>query len=486
MNVVSSLDSVALPTLARFKLAIYNLTLFQLTLIVTERTWISMTSSPVGSPEPAVGLSRDLLMVSFAFYPCASVGAHRAGKLSKYLPEYGWRPRILTVKEKHYELRDSALSAEISPEAQVKRTGYLGIEILKPLLPTAKSETQSGQRTGGPHRFEDRIRPAPESWFDLPRGIGWLPFGLARGIALAKKCDAIWATSPLPGGLCLGALLSRHMGKPFVADLQDPWHLQDVSPYPTGLHRLLNQSWERFVLDTARLILVTTDETKEMYESQYRRHAGKIAVMPIGYDSADFGEPAGSAPPADTGTLHVGYFGSLYQGRESCMLQLMSAVKTMLEERPGTRVSLYVRGRKPERAIWLADKAGVRAFADIEGPISHKQTIEMMKRMDVLVLLGSPKHTHALPSKVFEYIGARKPVLAVTPPSVTTRFLEENQIGISADPGKIVNIRTALQRITKNYLFYLAQIDLVAPKFTNRVLAREFAGMLTAIVEKSS
>jgi len=424
-----------------------------------------------------------VLMVSFAFYPCGTVGALRASTFSKYLPEFGWNPEVLTVKEKHYEIRDDALLGQINPQMKVIKTGYFGIETLKPLLSGFRARKEAAANKKDPTCLKSTIRPAPESWFDLPRGVGWLPFGLLRGVPAAKRCEAIWATSPLQVGLCLGALLSKLTGRPFVADFQDPWYLPELSPYPTALHTKVNRCWERFVLKTASLVVVTTDETKEMYKDLYSVDDDKIIVVHNGYDTTDFDQSAPSASSVEQGELRIGYLGSLYQGRELYMLQLMEALKAMAEKNPQRKIKLHVRGRKPQRAVQLADAANAKDVVDIGGHISHKQAVEMMKAMDILVLIAAPKHTHALPQKVLEYIGAGKPVLAITPEGATSRFVQQHGIGITAEPGETGSIERALEALTKDYGSYLKHIETAAAEFTSRALSEKLAGALTKACE---
>jgi len=428
-------------------------------------------------------MGKRVLMVSFTFYPCAAVAALRASKFSKYLPEFGWNPQILTVKGKHYEICDEGLCAQIDANMKVIRTGYLGIETLRSFLSRFKARKEAAADENDPTRLKSTTRPSPESWFDLPRGFGWLPFGLVRGMAAAGKCDVIWATSPLTVGLCLGALLSRLTNTPLIADFQDPWRVPDAAPYPTVLHTKLNQCWERFVLKTARLVMVTTEETKDMYKEQYSLDGDKIIVIHNGYDTADFGEISRSAFSVDQGELHIGYLGSLYQGREVYMLQLMEAIKAIAEKNPRRKIKLHVRGRKPQRAVQLADAAGAHDVVEIGGHVSHGEAVEMMKRMDVLALIAAAKHTHALPAKVLEYIGAAKPVLAITPDSATSRFVQQHSIGVTAEPGEAGSIERALDKLMKDYGSYLKNIETAAPKFTHRALSEKLAEALTKVCE---
>lgn len=428
---------------------------------------------------------RKVLMVSFIFYPSAEIGAHRAGKSVRYLPEFGWEPIVLTIKEKHCNLPDEALCSQIPPQVKVIRSGYVGIELLKPLISAVRSQKKA-KRTQRESKQSKHYRSvAPESWFDLPRVVGWLPFGLVRGINVAKRCDAIWATSPPVGSLCLGALLSKLTGKPFVADLRDPWRVEDAVPYPTMLHRKINQRWERFVLDTARMIIFTSDEAQQMYRNKYPGYGNKTRVIHNGYDPDDLSGCLQSVTSVNKEYLNLGYFGSLYQGRQEYMLELMRAIREITERSPDKKVKVYIRGQKPERAHGLSNIAQITELLDISGPIPYKDALEMMRDMDLLVLVGSRNHTHALPGKMFEYMGAGKPILALTCSGAISRFVQHYQIGVCVDPFKNEQIEPALQKLTDNYEFYVRQIKAVAPEFTRRAVTGKLAGVLNQILSKS-
>ena len=72
-----------------------------------------------------------VLLVSREYYPSGGIGAHRAGKFSKYLREFGWEPTILCIKEKYYPLIDDGLKCQIPEGIKVIRSGYLGVDALK-------------------------------------------------------------------------------------------------------------------------------------------------------------------------------------------------------------------------------------------------------------------------------------------------------------------------------------------------------------------
>ena len=81
---------------------------------------------------------RNLLLVTRNFAPTSHVSVERATKLAKYLPEFGWRPTILTGAR-----ATSGLPADETLLDQVP-----GVEIIRARAPEF-SLFYRGQTTGG-------------------------------------------------------------------------------------------------------------------------------------------------------------------------------------------------------------------------------------------------------------------------------------------------------------------------------------------------
>ena len=428
---------------------------------------------------------RKVLIVSWAYYPRATIGAHRAGKFAKYLPEFGWWPTILSVHERYYSpLVDPSLWNEIRDGVEVVRTAdwrlrNLG-QILLPLLRIGKG---GGGNASTSTRATGRWRRLAR-WFEMPEDIGWVPFGVLRGCSIARRCDVIWATSPPPGSLCVAALLSRLTGKPLVIDLRDPWRLPDSAPYPTFLHRRADQAWEAFVFRSAAKVVLVTDEMKSMYEALYPRCAAKLEVIYNGHDVNNVAGAASGSGLEDGRGIKIGYFGSLYGGREKYMLAFLRG----LSEGGGGKhdgtvaAKVYFRGPRPEVVEAMASQCQAANWMDIGGPVPHKEAMAMMANMDVLLVVNSPQHPHALTGKVFDYIGVRKPILAVSPDGAISRFLARYDIGVSIDPLRNQAVSEAVRRICENYPSYVKQLNRVADKFSRRVLTEQLCRVLESVV----
>src|SRR5262249_868005 len=104
------------------------------------------------------------LMVAFHYPPDhTSSGFLRTLKFSRYLPEWGWQPVVLTVAEENYESCDPALLRQVPSQVVVRRT---------PAINTKKSLSICGKYL--------QLFATPD------RYIGWLVFAIPVGLSLIR------------------------------------------------------------------------------------------------------------------------------------------------------------------------------------------------------------------------------------------------------------------------------------------------------------
>ena len=66
----------------------------------------------------------NVLLISYYFPPMGGAGTQRSVGFVKYLPENGWNPYVLTVKNDKYYFHDNDLLNEISSNVNIFRTHY--------------------------------------------------------------------------------------------------------------------------------------------------------------------------------------------------------------------------------------------------------------------------------------------------------------------------------------------------------------------------
>ena len=433
---------------------------------------------------------KKVLMISLAYYPSGVTGAHRGGKFAKYLRACGWEPVILTVREEFYHewspLVDEKLREQIPMDAKLIRTGCFSVARFKHFLPGLYAKAKRSRVLAGAAGSKRQQEPDLSSWIEVPDLAFWIPYGLWHGLRAARECDVIWATSPTTGALCAGAILSRLTRRPLVVDLRDPWRIDSVRPCATRLHQRLDSSWERFVLATAARIVTVTDRMADIVCRSYPQHQHKVTVIHNGYDAEDFSPVQWSTGDRTPRELTVGYFGVMSHGREDSLRPFLQLVARLPAWPQGPYIRFVYRGPDTAMLSELALSYEVQDRVDNGGVLSHQEALAMASRMDVLLVLGSDKYEYALPAKLFDCLGAGRPVFAVGPEGALSEFVRQYDVGIAVDPARGESIDTAFQRLWDQYGHFRERLREVATAFTRLAMTRKLAALLEGVVSEAN
>lgn len=344
-----------------------------------------------------------ILIVSFFFPPANAIGAVRAGKLAQYLLEQGHDVRVLTVRDVHLpEDFETAF-----PSDRVVRTAWLDVNRLPLMLAGNRRPAPGAKGLAG---VAARLSGLYRSAVNLPDGqIGWLPWALAAGRRVVRdwRPHLIFATARPFTGLLAAAQLSRvDGGTPFVAELRDLWAgnpYDDVPPWRLRIDAAL----ERHVL-TRAAGLVTISET---LAADLRRRYGKpVVVVMNGYDPRDYPQEPAAYP--DDNKLRLVHTGMIYPGRRDPSV-LFEALRRLGPEAEDVRILFY--GRLQGNVRNLARRYGVEHLVETPGPLPYRDSLAAQASADVLLLLmwNDPREEGVLTGKLFEYLGARRPILLV-------------------------------------------------------------------------
>lgn len=349
-----------------------------------------------------------ILLVSFRFAPYNSVGAVRVSKLARFFLERGHDIRVLTARD---AIQPATLTSEVD-ESLVVRTGWFNVNFLPQLFFGGKKQiTTTGYSTKV--SFIKKLGNLYQSLFNFPDdAIGWYPYAVRSG----KKLIDIWKpdliyTSALPAtDLLVARALSKSSGVPWVAELRDLW--VDPSRYPYGsLRRRLETHLENKVLRAAHAIVVVSKPWAEYLRSRF---SCPIQVVTNGFDRDDFVELEDLSPPLND-ELRIVYPGVIYPNFQN-IEPLLAALEQLGEEANSVRVVFYTRYMGAVMA--LAEKHGVAHLIVSKGRVSYQESLIAQVEADILLLLAwadpkFPEERGIIPGKLFEYIGARRPILTL-------------------------------------------------------------------------
>ena len=342
------------------------------------------------------------------------VGLIRALKFAKYLPEYGWEPLILTVNGPS-EKKSSGL--EVPEGIRVFRTEYRDVmgevkkwfRFKKIHTDGKKNERTTGHTKPGIPSFAAEMLSMPDEH------IGWYKFAVAQGakVISEERVDAIFSTSPPETAHLVARRLKASSGRPWIADLRDLWS-DDHFRKRSRLKRAILRFMERSVLKDADYLTTVSEPWARMLGSSTGRAKDAIKVIGNGYDEADFKD----VPYARNDRLTISYTGKLHKKHQRISV-FLDAVKGLLEEglidRNRLRLKFYVSGYDKPDIKTMAKSYDMSDVIMELDTVDYAKSLEVQRSSDALLLVqwqGEGKEGW-YSAKVYDYLGARRPILAL-------------------------------------------------------------------------
>lgn len=344
---------------------------------------------------------KHLLMVAFHFPPCAvSSGIQRTLRLAQHLPAHGWLPIIVTASDRAYERTSSDLLSEVPREAIVQRT--MAFDAARHLAIRGRYPA-----------FVAR----PDRW------ANWAPSAVATGLRLVRRHRplAVWSTYPIATAHVIGDWIARLTGLPWIADFRDPM-AQEGYPADPATWRAFARIEAR-ALARARAAVFTTRGAAAMYRARYPHAADRVTVIENGFDEASFSGIDAAGEPLVRGRFTLLHSGVVYPSERdpSPLFAALSALK-----RRGQTNGLLVRFRASvhDRLLQdLAQRFDVRDLIETAPPLPYREALTEMMRADGLLVLQAANCNAQIPAKVYEYLRAQRPIVALTDPRGDTADL---------------------------------------------------------------
>jgi glycosyltransferase involved in cell wall biosynthesis len=228
--------------------------------------------------------------------------------------------------------------------------------------------------------------------------------------------QAIVSTSPPATTHVLAARLSRALGVPWVADFRDPWTQRSTRRRVPPMKRV--EQWlERRTLAAASALVTVSQPIARDLE---RLHRKPTVVVPNGFDPADASIAMEGPPlPLESGRLTILHTGTLaHDTRDPGAL--LSALEQMMHagELRSDEADVWLVGRNLEVARRAAAaRPLLEPCVHLRFSVSRGVALAAQRAATVLLVLGSPEPEHegVVTGKVFEYLAARRPVLAFGP-----------------------------------------------------------------------
>lgn len=333
------------------------------------------------------------LMVAFHFPPQAgSSGVLRSLNFVKVLPEAGWDVTLLSAGASAYERTSVDLMAQVPPDIRLDRA--VALDVRRDLSIRGKYP---------------ELMAMPDRW------SSWVFGGVRRGVRVVRRREVqlVWSTYPILSAHLIGGLVARWTGRPWIAEFRDPVYHEDWEA--SRLKRWLLPRLEGWAVRRATCCVVTTDGARQLFERRYPEARGRVHVIENGYDEGSFTGAEAKRLDVAPQRLLMLHSGAIYP-RERDPSQLFRVLARLRDTGRIAADRLCVRFRAPgaDQAIRdLAQKLGVEDMVDVAGPVPYRDALQEMMGAEVLLVFQGTAFNNQIPAKIYEYLRALRPILAL-------------------------------------------------------------------------
>lgn len=386
---------------------------------------------------------KKVLIISYYFPPSGGPGVQRVLKFVKYLPEFGWQPIVLTVKDGDFPARDESLLNEVPPNVEVHRTDiFEPYDYYRKLTGRKKGQAidVDNIEKGNKKRLSDKLAEFIRATFFIPDArIGWKKFAAAEGrkIIDEQKPDLIFSSSP-PYTCALIAMELKEYAKkkygkniPWVSDFRDAWTDYLTTPNRWFLPKKIDKNYEKTTLDKADVLTIVSSGMKDDFDRKYPEISKKTKYVLLrnGFDSEDYSHVSNINQKNEKFT--VVYTGSMYGKRNpyyflDTIAELVKngkididKIKFIFVGRLGSDIQKYINDSPLKQAI------------ETISYVPHSESINYLMKADAMLLvIDEDKYSKMILSgKVFEYLGAslltNKPIFAIAGEGEAKDLIEE-------------------------------------------------------------
>jgi glycosyltransferase involved in cell wall biosynthesis len=379
-----------------------------------------------------------VLLVTMYFPPAGGGGVQRPLKFAAHLPSLGIETHVLAPDDPKWIHRDDELQPPTL--AWVHRARYLGPKGRKP------AEELHGRQ--GLERIGVQARLAGRRLLVPDENVSWNLTAIPAAIRIVKRegIDVVLTTSPPSSVHLIGAAVKRATGKPWVADLRDSIVAHPHRRAESLLVRAKEQSEHgvaRLVARSADAIVAVSDAIAD--EIRARDPRGTVVTIANGSDFDDFA----GLEHRTSDRFRITHTGSFF-GKRDPRPFLTALAQSGLDDVVARFLGDF---RSSDREWAEAQNLGDRLELIPYAP--RRRSLELQRDSEALLLLvpeAGGRGKGVLSGKVFEYLAADRPILAVVPPEgAAAELIRSSGAGVVVAPDDVEGMAAALRELHERW-----------------------------------
>ncbi len=393
---------------------------------------------------------RKILVIAYYWPPAGGPGVQRWLKFVKYLPEFGFEPIVYVPENPNYPILDEKLVSEVPDAIKILKQPIKEPYAWASLLSKNKTKTISAGiiKEKAPSLIEKVLLWIRGNLFIPDARKLWVKPSisyLAKVIA-DEGIQTIITTGPPHSLHLIGLGLKKKYNIDWIADFRDPW--TSIGYHKklrlTESSRLKHKALEKGVLLRADKIVVTSDTTKTEFEAITPK---PIKVVTNGFDD--------DLKPVELDSkFTISHIGSLLTGRNP--LGLWQALQELISENDAFKnaIKIQLAGVVGEEVLQSIKDYGLTDYVKQLGYLSHDRVLETQQKSQVLLLLeiDSEETKGIIPGKLFEYLNAKRPILAIGPKGWEAgAMVKQHKAGHSCLHDDVSTLKNVLLELFKQF-----------------------------------
>lgn len=401
-------------------------------------------------------MHKTALIIAYYYPPTNNGGVQRPASFAKYLPDYGYKPIILTCQTPEAPVSEAGVFRVPDPGIKLSNTGglkYFAFRVMRKVL------FKSGA---------------------IPGNLYWWYKEVLKNVELIieeQQPDIILATYPPHENLMIGMEISRKYNIPLVLDFRDGMVFEALGSEPFTV-RLRERTLERKLLNSSVWVVSVTPSISDYFAAMYPEC--KRITISNGYDPEEWAE----VKKLSLGErINIVYTGRFSISRKGTSIKSLIQALDSLNETEKKRLCIHMVGdfSVSERSFMQKTYPGLFNFV---GFVDRSLALQYQRSADLLLLVTALGQSSVATGKLFEYLAAGRPILAITKGTAAEEIINRTGTGVCLSPADVDGITRQLKNIIKGY----PEVDFYKPvleeiqKYNRKILTRQLAGVFDEVL----
>lgn len=280
----------------------------------------------------------------------------------------------------------------------------------------------------------------------------------------------------------IGYLVSKLTRTPWLTEFRDPMIVNKPMLDENPWEKKIREKTETFIVKRTDQVVwddgiqIPDEYFSETYPNVPQDKWFKLPY--IGFENKKFEE----TPAMQYDKFTITYAGSFYKGWIE-PTGFIKGLSRYVSENNDSDLQVQFYGDWSDEYEKLALEVGVKDIISTYEWVPHNELIPILKGSDLLLHVGGtdPRNRNNIPSKVYDYIGAKTPILALVDPSFrVAEVIENNHLGIAVEPNKPEKISQAIDQVRRGTIEY-APDEGIIETFSRNYRIKIFSEVLESV-----